>query len=159
MDYKSLFTRFLTSAKWQTSKSWSGAFARFACCLSATACLCEVVNCESFINCLNSWDILILISMLPTPFCKIWYLHVCNAFSPQHAHLHLHAPTCTTYMHAWYAQSIQVVKGEAAWCWQKLVVWNELLFHQLMNSCLPLWDNKLSPKISPKYQRAQKWLA
>ena len=63
MDYKSIFTRFLTSAKWQTSKSWFGGFAWFVCYLT---CLCDVVNWESFINCLPSWDIFVLISMLPT---------------------------------------------------------------------------------------------
>ena len=94
MDYKSIFTRFLTSAKWQTSKSWFGAFARFACCLSGTACFCGVVNCGSFINCSPSWDIFILISMLPTPFCNIWYLQVCNALAPQPASL----DTCTLNM-------------------------------------------------------------
>ena len=134
MDYKSIFTRFPTSAKWQTSKSWFGAFAQFPFYLSSTACLCDVVNCEIFINCLPSWDIFILISMLLTPFCNIWYLHVCNAFAPQPATL----DTCTLDM------------------LNQCRSWKGKLIYQLMNSCLPFRENNFSPKISPKYERAQK---
>ena len=117
-----------------------------------------------FCNCMFVWR------------CQLWKCHQLLAIVG-HIHPHFHAanpilqhlifarlqcirPTISHLrcMHAWYAQSVQVVKGEADWCWQKLAVWNELLFHQLMNSWVPFWNNKLSPKISPKYQRAQKWL-
>ena len=150
MDYKSIFRRFLTSAKWQTSKSWFGAFARFACCLSSTACLCDIVNCESFINCLPSWDIFILISMQPTPFSNIWSLHLCNAFSPQPATLDIWTLGMLSQSSLWNGKLPDVDKNVLFEMSCSLIsLWIRVYFFGIIN---------FHQKMSPKYQRAQKWL-